>query len=93
MRTVHVFEIENASPRVTLCPDGETPIQAFVRIKSNIEHFGGTVTSVRTTTPIGESSDAAVEIRFFDRGDRWDPPVPMWHTVAVAPEDEWKAKP
>lgn len=80
-----------ANMGVSTCPVGETPYDAFVRVKSNIEHFGGTVTRVNCTWPIGGRRRDAVRIEFESpaRGLA----ARMWHVVTAAPADEWAAMP
>lgn len=75
---------------VGLCP-GETVQEAFERIRSNVEHFGGSVVNFRRTTPLGESRISAVEVQF--EAPAHDQTAGMWHVITVARKDEWKAKP
>ena len=91
-QTVHAYGFSDkaVAERVGLC-DGETPHQAFERIRSNIEHFGGEVVHVKYMWPLGESRESATAIQFD--APAHDDTAGMWHLITVASEDEWRAKP
>lgn len=74
---------------VSVCPAGESPYDAFCRIRSNIHHFGGEVEKIRRTVPLGGGPAVAIE---------WESPTHgkaahMWHMVTTAPADAWARKP
>lgn len=91
-QTVHPYGFSDkaAAERVGLCED-ETPNQAFERIRSNIEHFGGEVMNVRYLWPLGASRGTAVAIEFD--APAHDQTAGMWHLITTANKDEWVAKP
>ena len=74
---------------VAVCPDGETPYQAFTRIRSNIHHFGGEIESIRTMRPL----DVGGPVRIEWGSPAHDATARMWHVVTSASADDWKAKP
>lgn len=76
---------------VTVCPDGETPYTAFVRVRSNIHHFGGELDNIRHTWPLGERRLDANRIEF--ESPAHGAAARMWHVITLARPDEWKAKP
>lgn len=86
-RTVHVVGFDNDRPTsITLCPEGETPHEAYERIRSNALHFGHEVSDVRYTYQLGGRPIDASEVAFTVGPD-------MWHVVAEAKPDEWTRKP
>lgn len=86
-RTVHLVGFGDRRPTsITLCPEGETPHEAYERIRSNAEHFGHEVSDVRYTYLLGGRPIDASEVSFtVDEG--------MWHVVSEAGPDEWVRKP
>lgn len=98
MTTVHVCgfydDTDPEHPRlesatVTTCD--ESPHDAYVRIASNIEFFGGELEDVRRTWPLGGRRVDADRIDFT--APAHDKVARMWHVVATARPDEWRAKP
>jgi hypothetical protein len=98
MTTVHVCGFYDdadhprlASANVTSCPDDETPHEAYVRIASNIEYFGGELEDVRRTWPLGGRRIDAGRIDFTTPAH--DKTARMWHVISDAAPDPWAAKP
>lgn len=80
-----------SSASITACPDDERPHDAYLRIASNIEYFGGQLEDVRYAFPLGDRRIDATRIDFVAAAH--GAAARMWHVVSAAPLDEWRAKP